>query len=212
MKQRWEGWCRWFLTLSLRERGLVSAALILSAGLLLHDGWLDPALLARARLTAQLQAEAEERVRISAQLAELARHKGAPDQEARQAIERTRAEIRELRESLWDLDRLLVTPERMGQVLDELLQKRPGLRVIRLETRPVRPLDPDAAGEGLFAHSLELEVAGRYGDLVGLLDQLEQRPVSLFRERAVLTAREDGLCRLKLELYTLGLERSWLAL
>ena len=45
MKQRWKGWCRWFLTLSLRERGLVSAALILSAGLLLHDGWLDPALL-----------------------------------------------------------------------------------------------------------------------------------------------------------------------
>ena len=212
MKQRWKGWCRWFLGLSRRERGLVSAALILSSGLLLHAGWLDPALLTRARLQEQMRVETEERARMSSQLAELKRHMDDPDRALRQAVEQARAEARTLRESLGDLDRLLVTPERMGQVLTELLQKRPGLRVIRLETRPVRPLDPELAGEGLFAHPLVLEVEGRYGDLVGLLDQLEQRPVSLFRERAVLTAREDGLCRLKLELYTLGLERTWLAL
>jgi MSHA biogenesis protein MshJ len=212
MKQRWQASCRWFVGLSLRERALVSAALLLSAGLLVYDAWLAPALLTRAQLLQQLQLDTGESARIRAQQGELARHMDDPDKEAREVIAQTRAQTRELRESLWDLDRLLVAPARMGQVLDELLQQRSGVRVLRLETRPVRALEPDKPGEGLFAHSLVLEVEGRYGDLVGLLDQLEQRPVSLFRERAVLTAREDGLCRLKLELYTLSLDATWLAL
>jgi MSHA biogenesis protein MshJ len=55
-------------------------------------------------------------------------------------------------------------------------------------------------------------VRGSYVDLLRYLDAVERLPVRVYFGRAVLDASQYPDVDLRLTVYTLGLDRSWLAL
>jgi MSHA biogenesis protein MshJ len=59
---------------------------------------------------------------------------------------------------------------------------------------------------------VELTVRGSYADLVRYLDAVERLPVRVHFGRAVLDASQYPNVDLRLTVYTLGMDRAWLAL
>ena len=194
------------------------------AGILLlgYTYAIEPLLIQREKALQQIALHDEEARKLGEQAALIARQASDPDREVRSAIADTRRESAALREKVQDLDRLLVSPQAMDRILAELLHRRPGIRVLRLVTQPGQAVtlpgadeekkDGKDAVDGLYRHGIQLQVEGSYAELTALVEELESRAANIFRQRAVLTAGEDGKCRLSLDLFTLGLERSWLAL
>lgn len=220
MKRHWTDACARFAALARRERLLVSCAVLAGILMLGYTYAIEPQLIQRDKFRQAVALHDDETRRIGEQAVLVARQAADPERANREALAQAEAEGATLRGQVKDLDRLLVTPAAMEAVLTDLLHRRPGVRVLSLVTLPsqpaaARPADGDArdtAPQGLFRHTLRLQVEGSYAELTALLAELDKGPTRLFRERAVLTADGGGRCRLDLELFTLGLDPSWLAL
>lgn len=77
------------------------------------------------------------------------------------------------------------------------------------------PAAAAAAGnprELLYRHGVQLAVQGNYLDMVDYMAALEAMPAQLFWGKATLEATQYPSATLTLTLYTLGLERTWIAL
>jgi MSHA biogenesis protein MshJ len=68
------------------------------------------------------------------------------------------------------------------------------------------------AQPALWRHGAELTVRGSYADLLRYLTSLERLPVRIYFGRAVLDAAKYPELDLRLTVYTLGIDKSWLAL
>lgn len=203
-----------------RERMLVALACVSVTLMLGYAYAIDPLQMNRDKALRQIALYDEEARRIGEQAAQLTSQATHPERAAQAAMARIDAEGVTLRARMRELDQRLVSPADMDRVLAELLHRRPGIRVLSLNTLPARPLaeteaedaPAKAAPEGLYRHTLLVEVEGSYADLTALLEQLDIEPSRLFREKVRLTSQGRGRCRLALELFTLGMEQSWLAL
>ena len=69
-----------------------------------------------------------------------------------------------------------------------------------------------AVQPAIWRHGVELTVRGSYGDLLRYLDAVERLPVRVYFGRAVLDASQFPEVDLRLTVYTLGMDRAWLAL
>lgn len=156
-----------------------------------------------------------------------------PDQAVRQALLAAQA-LRE--QQLGELaadTAALIDPPRMRQVLQDLLQQRPGLRLLGLESFSA-PLELpaaapfDAAKDAvagaatasaaplLYRHGMRLTLEGSYFELRDYLRGIEQQSLAaggrrLFWERLDYQVGEagPGRARITLELYTLSREAGW---
>lgn len=181
--------------------------------------------------SAQRSAEAR-RLEARSALAELqARAAVDPDRAVRQALQAAQA----LREhQLASLDRetaALIDPQRMQQVLRDLLQQRPQLRLLALESfsaalelptppgedQPAAGAAPASAAPLLHRHGMRLTLEGSYFELRDYLQGIERQSLAadgrrLFWERLDYQVGEDGpsRARIVIELYTLSREAGWI--
>jgi len=213
-----------FNGLSLRERVLVAAAALVVAGFALHTLVLVPQLRAKARLVLQLQQGRGDLATLQSQLHELTAQVRDPDAPSRQRLADAHRQIERIDGELKAIGHNLVPPQNVSRLLQDLLAGKPGLRLVTLRTLPVSGLvehkpaaspaadtvaPPEAAEAGIYKHGVEITVAGGYGELVAYLSALERLPQQLFWSQASLHA-EYPLSTLKLTLFTLSLERTWL--
>jgi MSHA biogenesis protein MshJ len=203
--------------LSLRERGLLFGGAIV----LIYIAWqtllMDP-LSARVASAEQRLANAER----SAEAAALA-GTAADNDPAVQAATRERAlraRLAELDAELADVSTGYVPPERMNELLRELLQRQRGLRLVSLRNLPVvslsRPEKPDAAAAadertGPYLHPVEVVIEGDYASVVDYLRQLEELPWRLHWRQLDLHSSEHPVNRIRIEIGTLGLSRDWMS-
>ncbi|MDR0576241.1 MAG: type II secretion system protein M [Candidatus Accumulibacter sp.] len=230
MKSWWMKTSARFAALQPRERLLVAAALlgvILVAGYLL---FIEPALkreLAAGREIAGARARLKE---MEGQMAALNAPDKNPDSVAQNELNALRARLDGLSARLAAVQSLLVPPERMASLLEEVIGPRGGLRLVSLKTLPVEPF-PDAEQEkkgektgeakenkegktgtkaGLYRHGVEVRLEGGYQDLLAYLTRLEQSPLKLLWARATLNAEHHPRLVLVLTVYSLSLDRAWL--
>jgi len=224
--QRWQG-------LAPREQWLaVAVALLVPAMAWLAFGH-EPLALRLQQLENEQRSAETRRLEARTGLAELqARAAVDPDQALRQALRAAQA----LRDhQLENLDRetaALIDPQRMQQVLQDLLQRRPGLRLLALESFSA-PLElPAAAGQPaaaageqgnkeaaapvLYRHGMRLTLEGSYFELRDYLRGIEAQSLAaggrrLFWERLDYQVGEagPGQAKITLELYTLSREAGW---
>jgi len=119
----------------------------------------------------------------------------------------------------------LVDPKEMRLVLEELLRRQSGLKLVSATNLPAQALvedetDPLATkGQGdkskskepqLYRHTLVLTLEGSYLDCLNYLQAVERLPWHLFWSR--LEFKEDGYPRnaIVLELRTLSLDKEWI--
>jgi MSHA biogenesis protein MshJ len=214
--------------LSLRERGLVFGAAIVLVFIAWQSLLMDP-LAARARLAEQRLADARQRTD-----AEVLAGTAADQDPAVLAVARERAlrgQLATLEAELTEASRGYVAPERMPELLRELLAGQRGLRLVSLRNLPVESLSPPPAMEGAagvgtpalrtadlsgskdrgpFLHPVEIVLDGDFGSIVAYMRALEGLPWRLHWRQLDMSARQYPLNRVRIEIGTLSLSRDWM--
>jgi MSHA biogenesis protein MshJ len=201
--------------ISLRERVFLFAAAAVVVLALVQTLLIDAGRQRQQNAQARLQSADEALAQIAQQRQLLAGQAGRdPDRAAREALGAQEARLAELNAELEKLERSLIPPERMNQVLKNVVQGTGGIRVVGFKTLSPQPVVlPDAAEgtpPGFYRHGFEITVSGRYADLVAYLERLEALPWRLNWSEATLDAAARPLLTLTLTVHTLSLEEAWL--
>jgi MSHA biogenesis protein MshJ len=211
--KRLNGYLEKIDALSPRER-VILFALVLALLWALVDGLL------LGPLDQARQAEQDKLAAASAQIAAaqeaLTLRAGQidPAQAARQRLEQARTALAERMRETEDKQHRLVAAKDMAQVLQSLLRKQSGLRLVELTTLVPEPigLPADAKPEeaAFYRQGVRITLAGGYETLLRYMEGLEKLPVGFYWERAELDASRHPELALTLTLYTLSTERTWL--
>ena len=214
-------------SLSLRERALIFAAAAFLVASLIDSLFLTPLLDKQKRLFTQVVQQQEKMKEIQAQISSLLQAK----QEDANSPQRER--IRALRQQIADGDAYLkerrdklVPPEKMAELLEQVLKKNDRLQLVALNTLPVSlMIEPsaDAAAEQsaaalqasvvekqIYKHGVQIKVRGSYADLLQYLTMLEKLPTQMIWGEAKMEVEQHPAVELTLTLYTLSLDKTWL--
>ena len=206
-----------FDQLSLRERVFVLVAALGLIALVWDSAFMRPLEAERRGRLQQIEALRAEvsglESSIETLVAQAAEH---PAQSSGATADALKAEIQELDRRLVGATSGLIAPKEMSHVLEQVLARAQRLKLIGLRTLPPQAVaapdaTPGAAAAQIYKHGIELELSGGYLDTLYFLQSLEALPWRFFWDSVEYVAGEgpaDG--RVKLRLYTLGLEEAWI--
>jgi MSHA biogenesis protein MshJ len=198
---------------SLRERVLLFLAMALVLVFVVNATLIKPLRDAQRRLNSDISQNQLELRTIQSEIQRLARaREGDPDARNRERATALRAEIAALDAHIVEEQRRFTTPQRMRDVLEEMLQREKRLRLVDLKTLPVTNLaaTQGQAGRRVYRHGVEMTLAGSYLDLHAYLSALEDLPTQLYWGRAEMSVSEYPVATLTLTVYTLSFDRAWL--
>lgn len=114
----------------------------------------------------------------------------------------------------------VVPPQEMARVLKEMLGRHGRLKLVgvrNLERKTLFDKTADTAEAetaelpgSVYRHGLELELDGRYLDVLAYLRELEQLPWRFFWEAVDLESTDYPVNRVRIVVYTLNFEKGWL--
>lgn len=227
MKAFWLKLAARYDALQLRERCLVAAAVLGGIVLIGYSLFIDPAV-KRAHLAERsLQEQRAQLTNVQAQIESLQSPSQNPDLAAGAELASLKNQLNVLGDRLVALEGSLVPPQRMSALLEDMIGRKTGLRLLSLKTLPVTPLldkkpgaddnGPAKTGEapaspsaGLFKHGVEIRLEGSYPELTAYLERLEQAQSKLLWRSVSLSAEKYPKLVLTLTVYTLSLDRTWL--
>lgn len=206
---------------SLRERVLIFFAIAALVVSLVDSLLLEPQLERQKKISAQVVQQQEKMKEVQAQIANLLQAQQA------NANSPQRERIRALHQQIADGDAYLksrrdklVPPEKMAQLLEQVLNKNGRLQLVALDTLPVSLLvEPSAdtaaaqmasTEKQIYKHGVKITVRGSYADLVQYLTALEKLPTQMFWGVAKMDVIKHPVAELTLTLYTLSLDKTWL--
>jgi MSHA biogenesis protein MshJ len=200
--------------LSLRERVLifVAAALVLIAFAYLV--FISPLMERDRRLVREVARRQTELAVLQAQLQAMARtSEMRPDEVERAKLAALQRQLAQLDERIGEATSRFTSPQRMRDVLQEILARNPRLQLVDLKSLPVDLFGhSDARGpRPIYRHAFELTVSGAYLDIYAYLRQLEGLPTRLYWRKADLAAGNYPKVVLKLTVYTLSFDPSWMS-
>jgi MSHA biogenesis protein MshJ len=220
-----------YQALSVRERLLVALAVLGVTWL----GWSVTVGAWAAGYATRTEAAAtalDQRLELAraerARLAAAARHD--PDAPLAAEVASLEDDLRRLEAALGATLERFVAPERMPQVLEDVVRQHSGVRLQRAQSLPVEPValtrgngapvtvaagaeDGAAAGAlTVYRHPLRLELEGGYFELMSYLQALEQGPWRFGWRELDYAVRQHPRAQLTLELETLSRERRWIGI
>lgn len=225
LRQHWDRLNKRYTALSRRERVLVALAVVLG-----------PLLIGNALLVAPQQArvkgvengiatQSASASQLQVEVANLQQQLNIdPDAGRKAELAALNGEQARLDEQLRQFGSVLVRPEEMNGLLERLLARNAGLRLVSLKTlAPQSVLQPgdatkDAAGKpvernfDLYRHGVEIRLEGSYGQLQSYLAQLEKLQQRLLWGQLNYRVVEYPKAEMTLTVYTLSPDKTWLAL
>jgi MSHA biogenesis protein MshJ len=220
MKERLKKWIAKVDGMSLRERAMIFAAAAFAVISLINMFFLDPLLAQQKRLSTQVVQQQEKMKETQAQLAALIEAKQADEHSPqREHIKLLRSQIAEGDAFLKATQDKLVPPEKMAQLLEQVLNKNTHLQLMALNTLPVSLFIEPAADatakstlleKQIYKHGVQMTVRGNYADLMQYLTALEKMPTQMFWGMAKMNVVQYPHAELTLTLYTLSLDKTWL--
>lgn len=222
MKQRWQRLVVKIDAMSLRERAMIFAMAALVVVTLVNTLMLDP-LFARQKALSQRETQEQGKIAdMQKQIQALVEAHGAdPDAAARARLQGLQQQFAQLAEQLQAMQKGLVPPDKMVQLLQSILKRQGRLQLVALRTLPATGLSgqqpktdaPQAEGTEklVYMHGVEITVQGSYADVLGYLAQLEHLPWQMFWDKISLEVKEYPVATVTLTLYTLSLDKAWLS-
>lgn len=198
---------------TLRERVLLFAAAALIVIFVVNAVLIQPLRDAQRRLGADIaQKEAELRAIQGGLQRMMQAQRVDPDARNRERIAQLQLEVNSLDASIAEEQRRFTPPQRMRQVLEEMLERGTRLQVLDMKTLPASDLSATQgqSGRRVFRHGMEVTLAGSYLDLYAYLHGLEALPTQLYWGRAEMSVAEYPVATLKLTVYTLSFDQAWL--
>ena len=226
MKSQWQKLAARYDAMQLRERWLVALAMLGGIVLIAYSFVIDPAL-KRAQLAERSAADQSAQLsNLEIQIRALQSPDNNPDIAANAELSSLKTKLGELAGRLEALESTLVPPQRMPMLLEDMIGRKSGLRLLSLKTLPVAPLlekkanaeEKDAKATdnrvnsyaGLYKHGVEIKLEGSYQELAGYLQRLEKSGQKLLWSSVSLSAEKHPQLVLSLTVYTLSLDRAWL--
>lgn len=205
--------------LSLRERVIVLAALLILILVIWQAALIDPLDRERQQRLQQVEALRAEVSGLEQSVeAIVAQGVGDPDRQNRDAIAKLKEELAGLDAQLAGATSGLIAPKEMAQVLEQLLDRTSRMTLYSLRTLPpesvmapaASPAAPGTASAQIYKHGVELELGGSYLETLSFLQAVETLPWRFFWDRIEFTVESHPRGRVKLTLYTIGLQEGWI--
>ncbi|HLU76423.1 MAG TPA: hypothetical protein VKZ48_00810 [Burkholderiales bacterium] len=222
MKQWWLKWSERIDAMVLRERAIVFFAAAMVMIFLFNTLLSGPVTKRQREVARQLAQQQLDTRKLQDQIQILvAQSTRDPDVERRKQIDDLKQRIAELDTRLAEKQRELVAPDHVPALLEEMLRRERRLELVGLQSLPPAPLFDASAHAGdrqdgtrvsalqVYRHGVELTVRGSYFDLLRYLDELERLPLRLYWGEVEIAGDEYPQISMKLSVYTLSLERTW---
>lgn len=122
-----------------------------------------------------------------------------------------RDELAALNNRIDRVTNVLIPPDRMAPLLRELLSEN-DLTLVRLEVQPAAQIQTGSGDDGviLYRHRLELDLRGRFTDLLGYLEAIEGKPWQLFWDEISIETDDYPQLDIRLRVHTLSDDEEWL--
>ena len=230
----WQKYQGWFGALAAREKLIVASAVVGGILFLGYSYAIEPPLLRAQIAKRSLLTVPAETMVLQAQTTQLSTQAQDPDAPLRAEMARVEAEYAEQSQRFGVVERSLLPPAEMSQLLDQLLKRSRGLELLSLRSLPAVSVLQDSAGKSdgktpaasasapaaganepagqLYRHGIELRLAGNYLDLLHYLEQLERAAPNLIWGRLDLKSDTYPRSVITVTLHTLSMELSWLSL
>lgn len=206
--------------LSLRERVLLLGALLVAAYSLWDMFLMQPLHADRQQLTERLQTLSRQLTVVEQETqALLQRPARDPAIEQHQRVARLQGDIRDLDLQLRDITATLIEPTQMVRIFEDLLVRRGGLTLIRVQSLAPEPFlepsdgaaaAPDPLQSQVYRHRLELEFRGSYLAALDYLRAVEALPWELFWDSLVLEVVDYPETQITITVHTLSLREGWI--
>jgi MSHA biogenesis protein MshJ len=225
MKRYWEKVRTAIDDMSLRERAMIFVAAAFVVIALMDVLLLEPLLDKQKMLSAQVVQQQEKMKELQAQMQSLLQAKRDDEHSPlRDHLAQLKQQLQEQDGYLQSRRDRLIEPNKMADLLRQVLNKNGGLQLVELKTLPVSLLieKPQAAGieaqataansqKQIFKHGVSITVRGGYLDLLRYVTALEKMPAQMFWGEANLSVEKYPDAVFTLTVYTLSLDKTWLA-
>ncbi|MGS0743385.1 hypothetical protein ACVBEF_16405, partial [Glaciimonas sp. GG7] len=160
-----------------------------------------------------------------------------PDAANTLRLQNLQTKSQELRADLQGLSSVLVKPENMAALLEQILIRNNGLHLVSLKTLPVSSLGqstdiapkvspqqimksasvpsaptPDMSHSAIYKHGVEMVIRGKYPDMLAYMTALEAMPSHLYWGRVTMQVDTYPETTWTLSVFTLSLDQKWLNL
>ena len=107
----------------------------------------------------------------------------------------------------------LIDPEKMFQLMSQLIYKDSRLKLLSLKRREVKPAitvtDENQEDAGIYRHVLEVKFAGKYKDILKYMQSLEALDWKLIWDEIEIVSNEYPLITVKVVISTLSTRKEW---
>lgn len=228
MSGLWQRYAARFDALSLRERVMVFSAVMVAVVALAYTLVIEPELLKQKRMAGAMLQKHSEMKAFEAQVTKLVGSGGLDaGRTERERLARLRAELGALEARVTDEERKFTAPSQMRAVVEGLLARNRGVALVEMKTLAVgtiastvkpaaqsakpAPAKPAAGERLIYRHGVELTVTGSYLELLAYARDLERLPKQLYWGALELDAASYPKVSMKLTVYTLSLDPTWLS-
>jgi MSHA biogenesis protein MshJ len=200
---------------TLRERVMIFLAATAVLIFVVNAALIEPLRARQKRIAAETTQLAQDLQAVQGQLGTLVQKVARdPDAANRARLTALREQLAQLNSRVVQEQRRFTPPDRMRDVLEEMLRRNRDLALVNLKTLPVTPIGvPPAGGAsqgGAYRHGIEFTVSGSYAHLYEYLRTLERLPTQLYWGQAELVATGHSALTLKLTAYTVSFDPAWL--
>lgn len=214
-----------YAQLSLRERGIIAAGLCVAIVVM----WL---LLVRDPLSAGNHSTRQAITNLQTQIAALAKQQSEllhqqgqdPNAQLQQRLDKLRAALSDVEQTLRQRFSGLVDPQQMADVLEDLLIENKRLKLVRIQSLPSEALitaapapesNPSEAAEqsqkvAVYRHGVQIQFQGSYLATLDYLRAIEQLPWDFYWEALQLQVDDYPRANVTITVHTLSLKRGWI--
>lgn len=213
MKQRLAAVAMRIDALSLRERAMVFLSMVAVLVFVWQMVLMDPLEARQARLLAEIDSIQKDVRTIDEQMQLLITTRTTdPDAENRRRLAELEAGIRAADEHIGGAVQGLIAPSEMARVLEDVLVRQTGLRLVSVDSLPAEALlaaEP-GSGSGVYRHGLRLVLEGTFQGAIDYLQALEGLERALYWDAVSLETLDYPRARITVEVHTLGLTEAWI--
>jgi MSHA biogenesis protein MshJ len=201
-----------FDALSMRERALVAGAALIGIVLLWVALVFDPMSVKQRALNAELTT-LQQSIQLTSQSIQETTE-ADPTLIAQREETRLKAQLAQINTQLAAKSAGLIPPERMVQVIHDVLSRQHGVTLVSLHNSPVTTLvagaTQGAQSGGPYVHPVEIVVEGTYLDVLAYLHALESLEWRFYWRLLELESTAYPRNRVRIELSTLSLDKDWI--
>jgi hypothetical protein len=112
----------------------------------------------------------------------------------------------------------LIDPEKMFQLMNELIYRDSRLTLLNLKRREVKPAIPVSEGDppgqdpGIYRHVLEIEFSGKFLDFLRYMQSMEDLDWKLLWDEIEIVSEENSSVTVKVVISTLSTRKEWVGI